>query len=81
LDNSTDVAELCVSEETGGVSTSAWATVLSPDASRVFVDREHLALLAHRVLLDRPVESRNHNHAARGADDHLSIRKGVKPVA
>jgi hypothetical protein len=31
-----------------------WATVLSPDASRAFVDREHLALLPHRDLLDRP---------------------------
>src|SRR6266508_4329461 len=34
--------------------SAAWATVLSPDASRAFVDREHLALLPHRDLLDRP---------------------------
>ena len=37
-----------------GYKTAGWATVLSPDASRAFVDREHLALLPHRDLLDRP---------------------------
>src|SRR6266511_5564558 len=54
-----------------------WATVLSPDASRAFVDREHLAPAATSRPPRSTVESRNQTHAARGADDHLSTWKVV----
>src|SRR6266511_1944021 len=52
-----------------------WATVLSPDASRAFVDREHLALLPHRDLLDRP-SNRGIRTTPREEPMTTSIRKG-----
>src|SRR6266545_2966430 len=55
--------------------SAAWATVLSPDASRAFVDREHLALLPHRDLLDRP-SNRGIRTTPREEPMTTSIRKG-----